>query len=141
MLVLPFLKNNHVFICLIHLTPNLHVYFSSICIHSLPAKIINGAVAGIVGVTCVFPIDLVKTRLQNQQIVNGHATYNNLWVIRGFLNCKFICDAVCRKRGLIVADFFFSRNRWKLTVKNKENGRVAKTVFPVNLIKISLQEW
>ncbi|XP_072045219.1 mitochondrial glutamate carrier 2-like [Amphiura filiformis] len=45
----------------------------------LPAKIVNGAVAGIVGVTCVFPIDLVKTRLQNQQVINGHATYNNLF--------------------------------------------------------------
>lgn len=30
-------------------------------------KIINGGFAGIVGVTCVFPIDLVKTRLQNQR--------------------------------------------------------------------------
>ncbi|XP_019371102.1 PREDICTED: mitochondrial glutamate carrier 2 [Gavialis gangeticus] len=34
---------------------------------SLPAKLINGGVAGLVGVTCVFPIDLAKTRLQNQQ--------------------------------------------------------------------------
>ncbi|KAM5298277.1 mitochondrial glutamate carrier 2 [Ctenodactylus gundi] len=33
---------------------------------SLVAKLINGGVAGLVGVTCVFPIDLAKTRLQNQ---------------------------------------------------------------------------
>uniref|UniRef100_A0A7M4FZP2 Mitochondrial glutamate carrier 2 n=1 Tax=Crocodylus porosus TaxID=8502 RepID=A0A7M4FZP2_CROPO len=30
-------------------------------------ELINGGVAGLVGVTCVFPIDLAKTRLQNQQ--------------------------------------------------------------------------
>jgi len=36
-------------------------------VYSLPAKLINGGVAGLVGVTCVFPIDLAKTRLQNQQ--------------------------------------------------------------------------
>ncbi|XP_059149172.1 mitochondrial glutamate carrier 1-like [Physella acuta] len=34
---------------------------------SLLPRTINGSIAGIVGVTCVFPIDLVKTRLQNQQ--------------------------------------------------------------------------
>uniref|UniRef100_A0A4X2M0K7 Solute carrier family 25 member 18 n=1 Tax=Vombatus ursinus TaxID=29139 RepID=A0A4X2M0K7_VOMUR len=33
---------------------------------SVPAKLTNGGVAGLVGVTCVFPIDLAKTRLQNQ---------------------------------------------------------------------------
>uniref|UniRef100_A0A8C8W609 Mitochondrial glutamate carrier 1-like n=1 Tax=Peromyscus maniculatus bairdii TaxID=230844 RepID=A0A8C8W609_PERMB len=33
----------------------------------IAAKLINGGVAGLVGVTCVFPIDLAKTRLQNQQ--------------------------------------------------------------------------
>ncbi|XP_033941405.1 mitochondrial glutamate carrier 1 isoform X2 [Pseudochaenichthys georgianus] len=45
---------------------------------SLPAKLINGGVAGLVGVTCVFPIDLAKTRLQNQQGVQ---------VYEGLLDC------------------------------------------------------
>ncbi|XP_059916866.1 mitochondrial glutamate carrier 1 [Gadus macrocephalus] len=45
---------------------------------SLPAKLINGGVAGLVGVTCVFPIDLAKTRLQNQQ---GAQVY------KGLLDC------------------------------------------------------
>uniref|UniRef100_H3DC28 Mitochondrial glutamate carrier 1 n=2 Tax=Tetraodon nigroviridis TaxID=99883 RepID=H3DC28_TETNG len=43
---------------------------------SLPAKLINGGVAGIVGVTCVFPIDLAKTRLQNQR--SGQQIYKNM---------------------------------------------------------------
>ncbi|XP_061108038.1 mitochondrial glutamate carrier 1 [Conger conger] len=42
---------------------------------SLLAKLINGGVAGLVGVTCVFPIDLAKTRLQNQQ---GARVYSGL---------------------------------------------------------------
>uniref|UniRef100_A0A0K0D662 Mitochondrial glutamate carrier 2 n=1 Tax=Angiostrongylus cantonensis TaxID=6313 RepID=A0A0K0D662_ANGCA len=42
-------------------------------------KIVNGGIAGIVGVTCVFPIDLVKTRLQNQPILrNGEAQYKGI---------------------------------------------------------------
>ncbi|OCT86164.1 hypothetical protein XELAEV_18019858mg [Xenopus laevis] len=45
---------------------------------SLPAKLINGGIAGLVGVTCVFPIDLAKTRLQNQQ---GSSIY------RGMFDC------------------------------------------------------
>lgn len=42
----------------------------------LVAKIINGGVAGIVGVASVFPIDLAKTRLQNQRI--GHEMYKSM---------------------------------------------------------------
>ena len=41
-------------------------------------KIINGGLAGVIGVTCVFPIDLVKTRLQNQRIVDGKAQYSGM---------------------------------------------------------------
>uniref|UniRef100_A0A914CWH4 Uncharacterized protein n=1 Tax=Acrobeloides nanus TaxID=290746 RepID=A0A914CWH4_9BILA len=42
-------------------------------------KILNGGFAGIVGVTCVFPIDLVKTRLQNQRISpDGTAQYKGI---------------------------------------------------------------
>uniref|UniRef100_A0A8C6KYV8 Mitochondrial glutamate carrier 1 n=1 Tax=Nothobranchius furzeri TaxID=105023 RepID=A0A8C6KYV8_NOTFU len=43
---------------------------------SLPAKLINGGIAGMVGVTCVFPIDLAKTRLQNQR--SGEQLYRNM---------------------------------------------------------------
>ncbi|XP_073506513.1 mitochondrial glutamate carrier 2 [Phyllobates terribilis] len=43
---------------------------------SLPAKLINGGIAGLVGVTCVFPIDLAKTRLQNQQ---GQGIYRGMY--------------------------------------------------------------
>nr|XP_023015906.1 mitochondrial glutamate carrier 1-like [Leptinotarsa decemlineata] len=46
---------------------------------SLLPKIINGGIAGIVGVTCVFPLDLVKTRIQNQQIgKHGEKMYDNI---------------------------------------------------------------
>ena len=47
-------------------------------VFSLLPKVINGGIAGIVGVSCVFPIDLVKTRLQNQQ--KGVTIYKNLYV-------------------------------------------------------------
>lgn len=40
------------------------------------AKIINGGIAGIVGVASVFPIDLAKTRLQNQRI--GQEVYKSM---------------------------------------------------------------
>lgn len=46
---------------------------------SLIPKIVNGGIAGIIGVTCVFPIDLVKTRLQNQQVgLNGQQLYRSM---------------------------------------------------------------
>ncbi|VEN55309.1 unnamed protein product [Callosobruchus maculatus] len=46
---------------------------------SLVPKIVNGGIAGIIGVTCVFPLDLVKTRLQNQQVgPNGEKMYNSM---------------------------------------------------------------
>uniref|UniRef100_A0A914V1N1 Uncharacterized protein n=2 Tax=Plectus sambesii TaxID=2011161 RepID=A0A914V1N1_9BILA len=42
-------------------------------------KILNGGFAGIVGVTCVFPIDLVKTRLQNQRVgPDGKGMYSGI---------------------------------------------------------------
>ncbi|KAI9576085.1 hypothetical protein GQX74_014568 [Glossina fuscipes] len=46
----------------------------------LVPKIVNGGIAGIIGVSCVFPLDLVKTRLQNQQIgPNGEKMYKNMF--------------------------------------------------------------
>ncbi|XKL62293.1 hypothetical protein PGB90_002126 [Kerria lacca] len=46
---------------------------------SLLPKIINGGIAGIIGVSVVFPLDLVKTRLQSQSIgLNGERMYNSM---------------------------------------------------------------
>lgn len=42
-------------------------------------KILNGGIAGVVGVTCVFPIDLCKTRIQKQQEAGGARLYRNIW--------------------------------------------------------------
>lgn len=41
-------------------------------------KLVTGAVAGIIGTCCVFPIDIVKTRLQNQVVApDGSRMYRN----------------------------------------------------------------
>merc|ERR1712128_272699 len=46
---------------------------------SLLPKIVNGGIAGVIGVSCVFPLDLVKTRLQNQKIgPNGVGMYSSM---------------------------------------------------------------
>ncbi|XP_039259321.2 mitochondrial glutamate carrier 1-like [Styela clava] len=43
----------------------------------LPARVLNGGIAGLTGVTCTFPLDLVKTRLHDQTKVNGEVLYKN----------------------------------------------------------------
>jgi len=46
---------------------------------SIVPKVVNGGIAGVIGVTCVFPLDLVKTRLQNQQVgPNGERMYSSM---------------------------------------------------------------
>lgn len=46
---------------------------------SLLPKIVNGGIAGIIGVSVVFPLDLVKTRLQNQTVgPNGEKQYKSM---------------------------------------------------------------
>ena len=36
-------------------------------LHSFSAKLINGGIAGSIGTCCVFPLDLAKTRIQDQR--------------------------------------------------------------------------
>lgn len=46
--------------------------------HSFLAKLVNGAIAGVVGVACTFPLDLCKTRLQDQSNLGAQKHYKNL---------------------------------------------------------------
>ena len=55
----------------------------------LPIKLITGAVAGVVGTSCIFPIDMVKTRLQGSNIYKGpihcfKTIYANEGGLKGF---------------------------------------------------------
>ncbi|KAI9292412.1 mitochondrial carrier [Neoconidiobolus thromboides FSU 785] len=43
---------------------------------NLATKLINGAIAGVTGTLIIFPIDMVKTRLQNQKKVDGKYPHN-----------------------------------------------------------------
>ncbi|CAJ0936096.1 unnamed protein product, partial [Mesorhabditis belari] len=47
-----------------------HEVFEVVERFSYKSKIFNGGLAGIVGVSCVFPLDLIKTRWQNQKVDN-----------------------------------------------------------------------
>ncbi|KAJ1827804.1 mitochondrial aspartate-glutamate transporter agc1, partial [Coemansia sp. RSA 2703] len=57
----------------------------------LLAKLGNGAVAGVTGVSIIFPLDMVKTRLQNQKPINGKLPY------RGGIDCF---QQIVRKEGV-----------------------------------------
>ncbi|KAI3382423.1 hypothetical protein SNEBB_000620 [Seison nebaliae] len=45
--------------------------------HFVP-RIVNAGIAGVIGVACTFPLDLVKTRWQNQEIGGGKKIYSSL---------------------------------------------------------------
>lgn len=46
----------------------------------LAAKLVVGGIAGIIGTSIIFPIDMVKTRLQNQASGKaGQLVYNGAW--------------------------------------------------------------
>ncbi|KAL2303480.1 hypothetical protein Nmel_008750 [Mimus melanotis] len=92
-----------------------HLFVSISSPYSLPAKLINGGIAGLIGVTCVFPIDLAKTRLQNQQ--NGQRMYSSLKYLslpkdlKGSISDSYTCGP---ERGICAAflnrDFGFARS-------------------------------
>ncbi|RCN36580.1 hypothetical protein ANCCAN_17545 [Ancylostoma caninum] len=75
-------------------------------------KIMNGGLAGIVGVTCVFPIDLVKTRLQNQPILaNGEVQY------KGMCQCpSMIINWACKEMALLLESVVSVKAREQMIV-------------------------
>ncbi|XP_075568805.1 mitochondrial glutamate carrier 1 isoform X4 [Pelecanus crispus] len=123
---------------------------------SLPAKLINGGIAGLIGVTCVFPIDLAKTRLQNQQ--NGQRMYTSMSdclikTIRseGYFGAAVNLTLVTPEKAIKLAanDFFrhhLSKDGKKLTLlREMLAGCGAGTcqvivTTPMEMLKIQLQD-
>lgn len=127
---------------------------------SMPAKLINGGIAGIIGVTCVFPIDLTKTRLQNQR--NGQQIYKSIWDCLGktlrsegyfgmYRGAAVNLTLVTPEKAIKLAanDFFrhhLSKDGKKLTlVKEMLAGCGAGTcqvviTTPMEMLKIQLQD-
>ncbi|KAI2557921.1 solute carrier family 25 member 22, partial [Homo sapiens] len=123
---------------------------------SLPAKLINGGIAGLIGVTCVFPIDLAKTRLQNQQ--NGQRVYTSMSdclikTVRseGYFGAAVNLTLVTPEKAIKLAanDFFrhqLSKDGQKLTLlKEMLAGCGAGTcqvivTTPMEMLKIQLQD-
>uniref|UniRef100_A0A0R3RR89 Mitochondrial glutamate carrier 1 n=1 Tax=Elaeophora elaphi TaxID=1147741 RepID=A0A0R3RR89_9BILA len=133
-------------------------------------KIINGGIAGIIGITCVFPIDLVKTRLQNQRVTSdGKIQYKGIvdcakrtWLYGGrtvFAKMRGIYSGIGvnlllitpEKAIKLVANDFF---RFQLAVPHQEQlplirGMVAGggagfcqiiVTTPMELLKIQMQD-
>lgn len=125
-------------------------------------KVVNASLAGLVGVTCVFPIDLVKTRLQNQPVgPNGARTYNSLYDcliktsrtegLRGLyrgsgVNLLLITPEKALK--LVANDFFRHKlsNAGTLTLPREmlagASAGLCQIVIttPMELLKITLQD-
>ncbi|XP_055320498.1 mitochondrial glutamate carrier 1-like [Sitodiplosis mosellana] len=130
---------------------------------ALLPKVINGGIAGIVGITCVFPLDLVKTRLQNQSVgPNGEKLYKSMldcfrktYRADGFLGMYrgsavtvlFVTPEKAVK--LVANDFFrhkFATKNGKLPVTHQMAAGALAGMFqisvttPMELLKIQLQD-
>uniref|UniRef100_A0A1I8BQ10 Endoplasmic reticulum-Golgi intermediate compartment protein 2 n=1 Tax=Meloidogyne hapla TaxID=6305 RepID=A0A1I8BQ10_MELHA len=115
-------------------------------------KIVNGGIAGIVGVTCVFPIDLVKTRLQNQkELPNGKVQYQGIKVRSLYSGSGVNILLITPEKAIkLVANDFF---RYKLASPNERKLSIQKGMLaggaagfcqiivttPMELLKIQMQ--
>uniref|UniRef100_A0A665UDS8 Mitochondrial glutamate carrier 2 n=1 Tax=Echeneis naucrates TaxID=173247 RepID=A0A665UDS8_ECHNA len=118
---------------------------------SLPAKLINGGIAGMVGVTCVFPIDLAKTRLQNQRTSCLEDRFRSEGYFGMYRGAAVNLTLVTPEKAIKLAanDFFrhqLSKDGGKLTVFKEMlagccAGMCQVTITtPMEMLKIQLQD-
>ena len=130
--------------------------------HLLP-RIIDGGIGGFLGVTFIYPVDLAKTRLQNQRALGSNNVYKGLFdcfqktykaegflkMYRGYpVNAALMAPETAVK--MVANDIF----RWKLS---KDDGSItmmseviaggcagicqSSISTPMELIKIQLQDY
>ena len=66
---------------------------------SFTAKLLNGAIAGSVGTCCIFPLDLAKTRLQDQRTVSKVGEQVTR-LYRNVFHCMYLVGKTEGIRGL-----------------------------------------
>lgn len=126
-------------------------------------KILNGGIAGIIGVSCVFPLDLVKTRLQNQQIgPNGEKMYSSIFdafqkimktegyfgMYRGSAVTIVLItpEKAVKLAGNDYFRYFFTTKDGKLSIPRQMAAGGAAALFqifvttPMELLKIQMQD-
>lgn len=67
---------------------------------SFTTKLINGAIAGSVGTCCVFPLDLAKTRLQDQRTVSKAGSQVAARLYKNVFHCMYVVAKTEGIRGL-----------------------------------------
>ncbi|XP_065052685.1 mitochondrial glutamate carrier 1-like [Rhopilema esculentum] len=67
---------------------------------SFVAKLLNGAIAGSVGTACIFPLDLAKTRLQDQRTVAKAGSQQVKKLYKNVFHCIYVVARTEGIRGL-----------------------------------------
>lgn len=129
---------------------------------ALASKVIDGALAGMVGVTATFPLDLSKTRLQNQGKAGGPGVYRNLFHVLSVLRTTEGIGSWYRGFGINFGMISFEKaikltfNDWfRAVLTNKETGVISvpsqilagglagffqsSVTTPMELLKIRMQ--
>ena len=60
-----------------------------------------GALSGVIGISAVFPIDLIKTRIQLAKSSTAAATETTTTAMSGGISIRSVCSTIYAQQGII----------------------------------------